>query len=165
MEPLLAGGGSVGMTDYESVEFLPPPEKFEAGLLNYSGVIGTAAAVDYLQAIGMDDISEHDRRLNRAVTEGVKDMERLTVLGPEDPALRDGLFSFNIRGMTSHDVAMIIDEIAKVQIRSGMHCMHPFFRSRGIDGCARASFYIYNTEQECHKFLEALRHMVDTFSS
>lgn len=165
MRPLLAGGGSVGMTDYESVEFLPPPEKFEAGLLNYSGVIGTAAAVDYLQAIGMDEVAEHDKRLNRFVTDEVKGMDRVTLLGPEDPALRDGLFSFNVRGMTSHDVAMIIDEIAKVQIRSGMHCMHPFFRSRGLDGCARASFYLYNTEAECRRFVEALAHIVDIFSS
>jgi cysteine desulfurase/selenocysteine lyase len=165
IEPLLGGGGSVGMTDYESVEFLPPPERFEAGLLNYSGVIGTGAAVDYLVAIGMDEVAEHEKRLNRMVTNGVKDMEALTMLGPEEPALRDGLFPFNIRGMTSHDVAMIIDEIAKVQIRSGMHCMHPFFRSRHIDGCARASFYIYNTEQECRVFLDALGHITDAFST
>jgi cysteine desulfurase/selenocysteine lyase len=165
IEPLLGGGGSVGFTDYERVEFLPPPEKFEAGLLNYSGVIGAGAAVDYLSAIGMDDVAEHERRLNRIVTEGVKNMGALSILGPHDPSVRDGLFSFNIRGMTSHDVAMIIDEISKVQIRSGMHCMHPFFRSRGIDGCARASFYIYNTDQECRMFLEALDHIVDTFST
>jgi cysteine desulfurase/selenocysteine lyase len=165
IEPLLGGGGSVGFTDYERVEFLPPPEKFEAGLLNYSGVIGAGAAVDYLSAIGMDDVAEHERRLNRIVTEGVKNMDALSILGPQDPSVRDGLFSFNIRGMTSHDVAMIIDEISKVQIRSGMHCMHPFFRSRGIDGCARASFYIYNTDQECRMFLEALDHIVDTFST
>lgn len=165
IEPLLGGGGSVGYTDYEGVQFLPPPERFEAGLLNYSGVIGAGAAVDYLRALGMENVAEHEKRLNRIVTTGVKDVGALTLVGPKDPAVRDGLFPFNIRGMSSHDVAMIIDEIAKVQIRSGMHCMHPFFRSRGIDGCARASFYIYNTEQECHKFLEALRHMVDTFSS
>ncbi len=165
IEPLLGGGGSVGMTDYESVEFLPPPERFEAGLLNYSGVIGTGAAVDYLRGVGMEELAEHEKRLNRLVSDGVKDMEALTVLDPQDPSLREGLFPFNIRGMTSHDVAMIIDEIAKVQIRSGMHCMHPFFRSRKIDGCARASFYLYNTEQECRKFVEALGHIVDTFSS
>ncbi|MDW5563486.1 MAG: cysteine desulfurase [Methanomassiliicoccus sp.] len=165
IEPLLGGGGSVGTTDYEGVEFLPPPERFEAGLLNYSGVIGTGAAVDYLSAIGMDEVAEHEKGLNRMMTKGVKDLDALTILGPRDAALRDGIFPFNIRGMTSHDVAMIIDEIAKVQIRSGMHCMHPFFRSRGIDGCARASFYIYNNEQECRKVIDALHHIVETFSS
>lgn len=165
IEPLLGGGGSVGYTDYESVEFLPPPEKFEAGLMNYSGVIGTGAAVDYLSTIGMQNVADHEKRLNRIATRGVEDIDALSIVGPKDPSVRDGLFSFNIRGMTSHDVAMIIDEIAKVQIRSGMHCMHPFFRSRGIDGCARASFYVYNTDEECRKFLDALRHIADTFSS
>jgi cysteine desulfurase/selenocysteine lyase len=58
------------------VEFLPPPERFEAGLLNYSGVIGTGAAVDYLRAVGMDKVAEHEKRLNRLVSDGVKDMER-----------------------------------------------------------------------------------------
>jgi cysteine desulfurase / selenocysteine lyase len=164
-EPLLGGGGSVGMTDYEGFDLLPPPERFEAGLLNYSGIIGAGAAVDYLAGVGMDEVGEHEKRLNRMVSDGVRDMDAVTVLGPRDPALRDGLFPFNVRGMTSHDVAMIIDEMAKVQIRSGMHCMHPFFRSRGIDGCARASFYVYNTEQECRKFLEALGQVVETFST
>ncbi|MBI0584679.1 MAG: cysteine desulfurase [Methanomassiliicoccus sp.] len=165
IEPLVSGGGAVGMTDYEKVEFLPPPERFEAGLLNYSGIIGTGAAVEYLGAVGMDEVADHEASLNRQATEGLQDIDAISLLGPPDPALRAGLLPFNIRGMTSHDVAMIIDEMAKVQIRSGMHCMHPYFRSRGIDGCARASFYLYNTAEECERFVSAVRAVADTFSS
>lgn len=165
LEPLISGGGSVGITDYDHVEFLPPPEKFEAGLLNYSGIIGTGAAADYLKAIGMNEIADHETRLNRLVTEGLKDLPELSILEPHNPTLRGGLFPFNIRGMGSHDVAMIIDEMAKVLIRSGMHCMHPFFLSRHIDGCARASFYIYNNEDECARFVDAVKAVASTFSS
>jgi cysteine desulfurase/selenocysteine lyase len=165
IDPLISGGGSVGTTSYDKAEFLPPPEGFEGGLLNYSGIIGAAAAADYLRAIGMDEVADHERRLNILATEGLKEIETVTMLSPLDAALRDGVLSFNIRGMTSHDVAMIIDEMAKVLIRSGMHCMHPFFRSRGIDGCARASFYIYNTPEECLRFVEAVRLVAETFST
>ncbi len=165
LQPLISGGGSVGVTDYEHVQFLPPPERFEGGLLNYSGVIGTGAAVDYLKNVGMEEISAHESRLNRIATDGLKDLPSITLLEPLDPRQREGLLPFNIKGMTSHDVAMIIDEMAQVQIRSGMHCMHPFFLSRKIDGCARASFYLYNTEEECRLFVDAVKLVASTFSS
>lgn len=165
LQPLISGGGSVGVTDYEHVQFLPPPERFEGGLLNYSGVIGTGAAVDYLKHVGMEDISAHEARLNAIATDGLKDLPAITLLEPVDARQREGLLPFNIKGMTSHDVAMIIDEMAKVQIRSGMHCMHPFFLSRKIDGCARASFYLYNTEEECKLFIDAVKLVASSFSS
>jgi cysteine desulfurase / selenocysteine lyase len=165
LQPLIAGGGSVGATDYEKVQFLPPPERFEGGLLNYSGVIGTGAAVDYLQQVGMDEVAAHEARLNTIATDGLRDLSSISILEPLDPLRREGLLPFNIKGMTSHDVAMIIDEMARVQIRSGMHCMHPFFTSRKIDGCARASFYIYNTEEECKRFVDAIELVASTFSS
>lgn len=164
LRPLIGGGGSVGLTDYEKVTFLPPPEKFEAGLMNYSGVIGTGAAVKYLSELGMEAVCEHESELNKTATEGLQDLASVSILAPQDARHRDGILSFNIRGMTSHDVAMIADEVAKVEIRSGMHCVHPFFLSRGIDGCARASFYIYNTKEDCRKFVDTIRFIADTFS-
>lgn len=165
MEPLIGGGGGVGLTTYDEVEFLPPPEKFESGLMNYSGIIGTGAAIDYLSAVGMDEVQEHERRLNDMVTMGLKDLPGISILPPDDPALRSGIFSFNLSGMTSHDIAMIVDEMSKVLIRSGMHCVHPYFVSRGIDGCARASFYLYNTEEEVRRFVEAMKELSFIFSA
>lgn len=132
--------------------------------MNYSGVIGTGAAVKYLSELGMEAVCEHESELNKTATEGLQDLASVSILAPQDARHRDGILSFNIRGMTSHDVAMIADEVAKVEIRSGMHCVHPFFLSRGIDGCARASFYIYNTKEDCRKFVDTIRFIADTFS-
>lgn len=164
MEPLISGGGGVSVTEYDKAEYLPMPERFEAGLLNYSGVIGSAAAIDYLSAIGMDSIREHEANLNSYVTKELKEIDLIHILEPIDPRKRGSIFSFNIKGLGSHDVAMILDEVDKIMIRSGMHCTHPFFISRGIDGCARASFYIYNTKPECERFVKAVKVIVDTFS-
>jgi cysteine desulfurase/selenocysteine lyase len=164
MEPLISGGGGVSVTEYDKAKYLPMPERFEAGLLNYSGVIGSAAAIDYLSAIGIDGIREHEANLNSYVTKELKEIDLIHILEPIDPRKRGSIFSFNIKGLGSHDVAMILDEVDKIMIRSGMHCTHPFFISRGIDGCARASFYIYNTKSECERFVKAVKVIVDTFS-
>lgn len=165
LHPLISGGGSVLETTYDSVTYLPLPERLEAGLLNYAGIIGSGAAVEYLNHIGMDEVMEHERGLNRTITNGLKDVPEVEVVEPSDPDRRGSIFSFNIKGMRSHDIAMILDEMAKIMIRSGNHCAHPYFRSRGIDGCARASFYIYNDKEECERFVQAVKKVVLAFSS
>jgi cysteine desulfurase/selenocysteine lyase len=165
VEPLIVGGGGVSLTTYEKAELLPIPERFESGLLNYAGIIGSGAAVDYLRAIGMDEVLEHDIECNRIVTDGLADEEKLTLIGPKDPELRGSIFSFNINGMRSHDVAMILDEMAGMMIRSGMHCVHPYFLSRKIDGAARASFYIYTNKDECERFVQAIKDVVRSFAT
>lgn len=164
IEPLITGGGGVSLTEYDSATYLPAPDRFEAGLMNYSGVIGSGAAVDYLSTIGMEEIRDHDTALNSFVTKRLMEIELIRILEPVDPRKRGSIMSFNVDGLGSHDVAMILDEMDKVMIRSGMHCTHPFFTSRGIDGCARASFYIYNTIVECERFVRAVSGLVDTFS-
>ncbi|HSV41945.1 MAG TPA: cysteine desulfurase [Methanomassiliicoccales archaeon] len=163
--PLTSGGGSVVETTYDTATYLPLPEKHEAGLLNYAGIIGSGAAVRYLKSVGMDQVMEHERRLNRLITAGLKYVDGVEILKPLNPDLRGSVFSFNIRGLRSHDVAMILDDMAKVMIRSGMHCSHPYFISRGIDGCARASFYLYNNDEDCTTFIDAVRKLVAAFSS
>lgn len=165
LEPLIAGGGGVSAASFDSAELLPPPDKFESGLLNYSGIIGSGAAVDYLNALGMDEVEEHERSLNTRITRRLKDNASISILPPIDPRARGSIFSFNVKRINSHDVAMILDEMAKIMIRSGMHCVHPYFASRKLDGCARASFYIYNTEEECDLFVEKVLSLVTTFSA
>ncbi len=164
VEPLVTGGGGVAITTYDSAEILPIPERFEAGLQNYSGIIGSGAAIRYLRDIGMDGIAEHEHRLNTIATDGLKDVRNLSMLGPTDPRRKGGIFSFNLKGMLPHDVAMILDEIASVLIRSGMHCVHPYFSSHGLEGCARASFYLYNTEEEVRTFIESVKYVADKFT-
>ncbi|MCX6650917.1 MAG: cysteine desulfurase [Methanomassiliicoccales archaeon] len=164
IEPLITGGGGVSITSYDSAEILPIPDKFEAGLQNYAGIIGSGAAVHYLKAVGMDALMEHEHRLNSILTKELKGLPKLSVLGPEDPKRRGGIYSFNLKGMLPHDVAMILDEIGSFLIRSGMHCVHPYFKAKGIEGCARASFYLYNTDEEMKRFAEAIRYLSDKFA-
>jgi cysteine desulfurase/selenocysteine lyase len=165
VEPLILGGGGVSLTTYDDVELLPIPERFESGLMNYAGIIGSGAAVDYLRAIGMDDVLEHDIECNQIVTQGLAGEDEIEVIGPEDPESRGSIYSFNVSGMRSHDVAMILDEMSGMMIRSGMHCVHPFFLKRKIDGAARASFYVYNNRSDCERFVQAVKEIVRSFAT
>ncbi len=164
LKPLIYGGGIVGLTTYDTVKISPAPEKFEAGLENYSGIIGAGAALDYLTKIGMKNISEHEKHLQRKIQDGIKDIDGLSIVGPEDPDKRGGVFSFNIKGLSSHDISMMLDNMDGIMIRSGMHCAHPFFVSRGIDGSARASVYLYNDDSDIERFITALKKLSSTFS-
>jgi cysteine desulfurase/selenocysteine lyase len=163
LRPLITGGGSVLSATNDSAEFLPVPEKLEAGLLNYAGIVGTKAAIDYLNKIGMEEVREHDTMLNREVTALLRD-DRIEILEPRSADMRSGIFSFNVRGLRSHDVAMFLDEMGGIMIRSGAHCAHPYFEAHHIDGCARASFYLYNTKEECRRLSEAVLKLADSFS-
>ena len=164
LRPLIYGGGTVGLTTYDSVKISPAPEKFEAGLENYSGIIGSGPALDYLSKLGMKNVAEHERRLQRRIQDGVRDIDKLSIVGPEDPDRRGGVFSFNIEGLNSHDISMMLDNMDSIMIRSGMHCAHPFFVSRGIDGSARASVYVYNDDNDIDRFIAALKKITETFA-
>lgn len=163
LRPLTIGGGTVGLATYDHMDLAPVPDRFEAGLQNYSGIIGTKAAFDYLSEVGLDNIREHDKHLMRCIFKMTDGLKGLSIVGPEDPDKRCGVFSFNIDGMSSHDVAMMLDKIDKIMIRSGMHCAHPYFGSRGIGGSARASVYLYNNKDDIERFSSALTKIAETF--
>jgi len=156
LAPIMTGGHSVSTTTYTGYELLPPPERFEAGLQNYAGIIGTGAAIDYIESIGMEEIRAHEATLNRRVTKALLDRPDIGILEPLDPNLRAGMFSFNIRGLSPHDVAMILDNSRNIMLRSGMHCCHPYFLARGMEGCVRASAYLYNTAEEMDLLAESV---------
>lgn len=156
MEPFLVGGDTVAFSTYESASFLPPPEKFEAGLQDYAGIIGLAAAVQYLQKVGFDAIQKHELALNSAITDGIRGLPGLKFIGPVDPALRGGITTFYIEGIDSHRIALMLDQMAGIMCRSGQHCVHSWFHSRGIAGSVRASAYIYNTLEETQLLVEHL---------
>lgn len=164
IEPLITGGGAVSLSDLDHADLLPPPDRFEGGLLNYAGIIGSKAALDYLQKVGMEQVKEQNYLINSIATKGLSSIDKVEILAPVDAAKRGSILPFNIKGMSSHDVAMILDEIASVMIRSGMHCAHPYFQSRKIDGCARASFYFYNNIEEVDRFIKAVEKVASTFS-
>ncbi|MGQ9587683.1 MAG: aminotransferase class V-fold PLP-dependent enzyme [Thermoplasmata archaeon] len=164
LEPIMYGGHGVTDTNYDSYKLLPAPERFETGLQNYSGIVGTGAALDYLSSIGMDEILEHEISLNKRITHDLVDVPGIRILRPVDPNLRGGIFSFNVSNLSAHDVAMILDNSKNIMMRSGMHCCHPYFHARGMDGCARASLYLYNSTEEAKVFTEAVAELAHKFS-
>jgi cysteine desulfurase/selenocysteine lyase len=163
LPPIMCGGHGVVDTTYDSYSLLPPPERFETGLQNYSGIIGTGAALDYLSALGMDEVRRHEISLNTRITRALRGVAGLDVIGPEDPNLRGGMFSFNLRGLSPHDIAMILDNSRNIMMRSGMHCCHPLFHALGVEGCARASVYVYNTHDEADVFSESVASLSNGF--
>ena len=157
LHPFLVGGDTVASSTYETAEFLPVPEKFEAGLQDYAGIIGLGEAVRYLQSVGFDAIQKQELLLNQIMTEGCKDIQGLHLIGPADPALRAGIFTFYIEGIDSHRIALMLDQMANICVRSGQHCVHSWFNENKIKGSVRASAYFYNTAQEAELFVENLK--------
>jgi cysteine desulfurase/selenocysteine lyase len=122
--------------------------------------MGSGAAINYLANIGMDNIKEQETKLNRIMTSKLNGIPTVHILGPKEPEKRGGIVSFTVDDMDPHDIAMILDEVANIMIRSGMHCVHSWFKSRGINGSARASVYFYNNEEDVKVFGDNLEEVV-----
>lgn len=158
LPPFLVGGDTVKDTTYTTAEFAGLPEKFEAGLQNYAGIIGLGAAMEYLKKIGLDSIHKHEISLNKKITDAIGD--KVQLIGPKEPELRGGIFSFNIKNMDSHTVSMLINKSHNIMTRSGMHCVHSWFHANNLPGSCRASLYVYNTEEECDSFIDAVKKLI-----
>jgi len=154
LDVFIVGGDTVSDSTYETAKFDKYPRKFEAGLQNYSGILGLGEATEYLKRVGMKNIQEHEIKLNKRITDAL--YENVQLIGPKDAHERSGIFSFNIKGMSYHEIALLLDHSANIMIRSGMHCAHSWFHANKMDGSARASLYLYNTEEECDRFIEEL---------
>tara|TARA_B100001540_G_scaffold31191_2_gene27166 strand:+ start:994 stop:2208 length:1215 start_codon:yes stop_codon:yes gene_type:complete len=165
MRSIQSGGSTVQTSHYDSMTWSSPPAKFEGGLGNYAGILGTDAAIDYLSGLNLDDIHQHEVRLNKVMTSIIKDVNGINIIGPADASKRGGICSVLLDGFDAHDIALILDEAAGVMVRSGMHCVHSWFNDKGIDtGSLRASAYLYNTEEEVKLFAETLVEAVETMS-
>ena|SRR3990170_8746847 len=160
LNPFMVGGDTVESSTYDSCIFLKPPEKFEAGLQNYAGAIGLAEAARYLEKIGKENIEKHEIELNKFITEGILNLDGVRIIGPSSPELRGGIISFNIDGIGYHDIAVMLDEMANIMVRSGQHCVHSWFNANKIIGSARASLYLYNTKEEAQVFIDKLKEIV-----
>ena len=162
MRSITSGGSTVDTSHYDSLTWSKPPARFEGGLGNYAGILGTSAAIDYISNIDLDAVHEHEVSLNRVMTSILKDVNGLRIIGPEDPAQRGGICSILLDNIDAHDIAILLDEAASVMVRSGMHCVHSWFNAKGIDrGSLRASAYLYNTEDEVKLFAETLVEAVE----
>jgi len=165
LRPLAVGGGSVGDTNMDSASYAECPERFEYGLQNYSGIIGTKAAIDYLEGVGMENVKKHDNSLMRTLFDEIRDFEGIRIFGSTDPGKRCGIFTFSLDGMPSYDVGTMMDEMSRIMVRTGMLCSHPTFKAWNSNGAVRASTYIYNNEDEIRTFICTLKRIRDIFAT
>jgi len=156
LEPFIVGGDTVESTTYESHKFLDSPKKFEAGLQDYAGIFGLGAAVNYLKDIGFDAIHRHEQKLNKQISGFLEKLPGCKIIGP-DVSQRSGITSFNIDGLKYHDIALMLNNLSNVMVRSGQHCLHSWFNAHKLSGSVRASVYLYNTEAEVETFISAMK--------
>ena len=155
MNPIEFGGEMIDFVYEQEATWKELPWKFEAGTPNIAGAIALGAAVDYLSALGMGNVHAYEQELVDYVLPKLQEIEGLTVYGPEDPSQHAGVIAFNIDGLHPHDVATALD-YEGVAVRAGHHCAQPLINHLGISSAARASFYIYNTKEDCDKLVEAI---------
>lgn len=163
LRTIQSGGQTVTHSTYTDASWAKPPARFEGGLGNFAGMMATGAAIDYLSNINMDDVHAHEVKLNTIMTNGIKDLPGIEIIGPEDPAQRGGICSILMHELPSHEVALLLDEAAGVMVRSGQHCVHSWFDAHGHpQGSLRASAYMYNTEEDANRFVDTLTEIIDT---
>lgn len=169
LAPFVVGGDTVRDTWHDRALFKPPPSRFEAGLLDYAGIVGSAAAIEYVtRRVGLDAIAAHEAALNRRLTERLLALEdeRLFLLGPRDPALRGGIVTLaSPLGALVNAIERLGDEEHNVMVRRGMFCVNAYLHRRfDATGSAknnlRASMYLYNTEEEVDLFADVVERVV-----
>ena len=147
--------------DYDHSTWNVLPHKFEAGTPDISGPVGLHAAMDYLDAIGRDNIFKHDQALAEHCYERLASLGTVRLFGPQ--AGRAGLVSFLLNDVHAHDVVTIADRYG-VALRGGHHCTQPLMKKLGVPSTARASFYFYNTRAEVDRFIEVVREIQKFFA-
>jgi cysteine desulfurase/selenocysteine lyase len=162
MRPFLYGGDMISRVAIDTTTWNELPWKFEAGTSAYVDAIGLGAAVDYLSAVGMDAIHDHELALTAYLLPLLLEEPGVTVYGPRTLEDRVGVVSFNIDGIHPHDVATIFDREG-VCVRAGHHCNQPLMDRLGTVATTRASFYLYNTIEECDALLGAIRKAKQVF--
>jgi cysteine desulfurase/selenocysteine lyase len=155
LPPFLTGGSMITTVTMDAAEYLPPPQRFEAGTQRVSQVLALARAVDYLSAVGMERIARHEADLGQQLVAGLVEIPGVRLLGPGVGAERVGLASVEVAGVHAHDVGQFLDDRG-IAVRVGHHCTQPLHRRLGITSSTRASGYLYTTSDEIAEFLDAL---------
>jgi cysteine desulfurase/selenocysteine lyase len=163
LSPFMVGGDTVEFSTYDSYKMLPVPERFEAGLQNYAGIIGLGETVRYLSQFDFKDIAEHELKLNTYITKELQKIPGIKIIGPKDPKSRSGIINFYIAGTDMHKFVIMLDEMANIEIRSGQHCVHSWFVGKKIFNSARVSLYLYNTKEEAEAFITNLNKIIKIF--
>lgn len=165
MNPFLTGGEMVLAVSYEKASWNDLPMRFEAGTPNIADAIALGAAVDYLQALGMDNVRKHEIDLTAYALNAFKELEEeLDVYGPKDARKCGGIVSFHHPDVHPHDLGTVLDRRG-IAIRTGHHCAMPMVQSLGVAATARASMYLYNTEAEIDLLVDALKEALRYFGN
>jgi cysteine desulfurase/selenocysteine lyase len=160
MPPYQGGGEMILSVEYQKTEFKKAPHRFEAGTPDISGPIGLHAAMDYLDAIGRENIWKHDQELATYAYKKLAALKNIRLFGPKTG--RAGLVSFLLKDVHAHDVVTLADQ-AGVALRGGHHCTQPLMHRLGVESTARASFYFYNTKSEVDRFVEVVKEIQKFF--
>ena len=163
LPPFLTGGSMIETVTMEATTYAPPPQRFEAGTPMTSQVVGLAAAARYLSAIGMAEVQRHEDRLVAAALLGLSGIEGVRIIGPTTTEHRGSPVSFVVDGVHAHDVGQVLDDEG-VAVRVGHHCAWPLHRRFGIAATARASFAVYNTEDEVDRLVAGVKRAVEFFA-
>ena len=155
MPPFLTGGEMIRDVTLEGATWNELPYKFEAGTGPIAEAAGMAAAVDYLENLGMDAVREHEIDMTRQALDALEQVEGVTLHGPRDPSNRGGAISFVVEGVHPHDLGTILDGEG-VCVRVGHHCAKPLLRSLGVNSSARASFYVYNDADDIGPLIDGI---------
>jgi cysteine desulfurase/selenocysteine lyase len=153
MDPIEYGGEMIDFVDLYESTWKELPWKFEGGTPIIAGAVGLGAAIDFLESIGLDEIDKHEKQLVNYALEKLSTIEDVTIYGPKKD--RAGLVTFNLGDVHPHDVATVLDAEG-IAVRAGHHCCQPLMRWLKVSATARASFYLYNTEEDVDRFAAAL---------
>lgn len=162
MPPIEFGGEMINKVEKFQTTWADIPWRFEGGTPNIAGAIGLAAAIRYLQAIGLDKIRNHERALTAYALDQLKAIPGLTIYGPQDAAQRGGVIAFTLNGVHPHDLATVLDT-QQVAVRAGHHCAQPLMQRLGVVATARASFYLYNGQADVDRLVAAVNEAKEFF--
>ena len=164
MEPFLYGGSMIETVTMTDSTWAEAPKRFEAGVPNMAQAVGLAAALDYLDVVGLSKIHQWELHLTNLALKGLKEIDGVKVIGPQGLENRGGVISFTIAGLHPHDIGQVMDQYG-VAVRTGHHCAWPLIRKLGLTGTTRASFYLYNNESDVEVFLESVAGARDYFGN
>ena len=155
MEPFLTGGSMIESVTMTEAKWAPSPKRFEAGVPNMAQAVGFAAAINYLNELGMDNVAKHEHDLTAYALEKFLQLDRVEIIGPKNTIDRGSVISFTIDGIHPHDVGQVLDQYG-VAVRTGHHCAWPLMRKLGLVGTTRASFYVYNDEADVDVLIDSI---------
>ena len=164
MPPFLTGGSMIEIVHMERSTFAEPPARFEAGTPPISQAVGLAAACDYLDALGMEQIAAHEQALTLRAIDGLSGIDGVRIIGPAASPRRTGAVAFDVAGRHPHDVGQVLDSYG-IEVRVGHHCAWPLHRRFGLHGTTRASFSVHTTDAEVDALVDGVARTVEFFGA